>query len=168
MLVAFSVVGFMLLLLFAVEEIRRSDFSGVVLPADYGGTTVVNLIPDRGVLVVPLKMPDGSDVYAIVDSGAADVSLPKPVVDRLITNKIITPSDYLETQDYQLADGSVVRSDVYRLQTLQVGDLVVEGVRVSVAERESPPLLGQSFFQRFHSWSIDNKQRKLVIVPITR
>jgi clan AA aspartic protease (TIGR02281 family) len=101
----------------------------------------------------------------VVDSGAADVSLPADVVSTLLRTGTIQSSDFVGTQTYTLADGSQSLANTVFIRSLKIGDKVVENVRGSIAPANSPLLLGQSFLQRFKSWSVDNKNRQLLFEP---
>jgi clan AA aspartic protease (TIGR02281 family) len=162
--ISFFVTIAVLISIFVAEEVKRVSSANVLLPDGYTGSTTVNLISSNGVLEVPLTLPDGTVIYAIVDSGASDVTLPKHVVSRLIAREIISLDNYLGQQDYKIADGSIMTSDVYLLKSLQVGEIIVNEVTVAVAESESDALLGQSFFKRFKSWSIDNQSHRLMLI----
>jgi predicted aspartyl protease len=69
----------------------------------------------------------------------------------------------LGERQYQLADGSTVPSPIFNIRSLKVGDKVVENVRAGVASIKGSLLLGQSFLNRFNSWSVDNRQRLLFL-----
>jgi predicted aspartyl protease len=112
---------------------------------------------------VPVVINGSLTLNFTVDSGAADVSIPADVVMVLMRTGTLTISDFLGTQNYRLADGSVVPSKVFRIRTLMVGDRVIENVTGSMAGVEGSLLLGQSFLSRFTSWSIDNKRQVLVL-----
>jgi predicted aspartyl protease len=99
----------------------------------------------------------------VVDSGAADVSVPADVVSALMRTGAIKPSDFLGTQTYRLADGSVAPSATFRIRSLTVGETTLENVTGTVALYEGGLLLGQSFLGRFKSWSIDNTRHVLVL-----
>ena len=99
----------------------------------------------------------------VVDSGAADVSIPEDVVITLIRAKTIRDTDFVGQQTYVLADGSKVKSHIFRIRSLKVGDRVIENVTGSVTTRKGSLLLGQSFLGRFKSWSIDNTKHALVL-----
>jgi predicted aspartyl protease len=161
-----SGLGVVVALLVVTEEMRRSNFSGILYPSTYGGTTVVTLQERYGVLEVPFSTSDGSQFYAVVDSGAADIILPSEVVTNLFNRGVLSRTDYIGKRLYSLADGSTVNYDVYSLNYIKVGDLSVRDVNVAVSEPNSGALLGQSFFKRFKSWSIDNQGRTLTIVPL--
>ena len=99
----------------------------------------------------------------MVDSGAADVSMPADVVLTLIRTGTLTENDFVGEQTYQLADGSKVKSKTFRIRQLKVGDRVVENVLGSVADVQGSLLLGQSFLSRFESVKFDYARGVLVL-----
>ena len=129
-----------------------------------GSSTFVQMQQDGGVYVVPVAINGALTIPFVVDSGAADVSIPADVVLTLIRTNTIMPSDFLGTQQYTLADGSTVPSTTFRIRSLKVGAITLENVVGSVADVRSTPLLGQSFLGRFKSWSIDNSQHRFVLL----
>ncbi len=62
-----------------------------------------------------------------------------------------------------LADGSTERGRTFRIRSLRVGNIVVTNVLASVGGDDSSALLGQSFLERFRSWSLDNMRHTLVL-----
>ena len=98
-----------------------------------------------------------------VDSGASIVSIPADVVATLKTTGALSDKDFVGRVTMGLADGSRVTSETFRLRSLTVGDWLVEDVAASVSPAGAPPLLGQTFFSRLRSWSIDNLNQTLVM-----
>ena len=47
--------------------------------------------------------------------------------------------------------------------SLRVGDIVIENVTGGVAPMQGSLLLGQSFLERFKSWSVDNTTHVLLL-----
>jgi clan AA aspartic protease (TIGR02281 family) len=124
--------------------------------------------------VIPVEARDGAYVVPvlingvltgdfIIDSGAADVSIPAEVASILERLGTISGSDFIGRKIYVLADGSRVPSETFRLSSLKVGDLVMQNVTVRVATEKSGFLLGQSFLSRLKSWSMDNNRKMLII-----
>jgi clan AA aspartic protease (TIGR02281 family) len=124
--------------------------------------------------VIPVEARDGAYVVPvlingvltgnfIIDSGAADVSIPAEVATTLKRLGTISGSDLIGSKIYVLADGSRAPSEIYRISSLQVGDLVMQNVTVRVAAKKSDFLLGQSFLSRLKSWSMDNDRQMLII-----
>ena len=63
---------------------------------------------EGGTYVVPVLINDAITLDFIVDSGAADVSIPADVVSTLMRTKTLKETDFLGEQTYVLADGSKV------------------------------------------------------------
>lgn len=116
-----------------------------------------------GVYGVPIRLNDAITLTGIVDSGAADVSIPADIVLTLIRTGTITAEDFLGRQTYVLADGSKVPSQVFRIKSLKVGNKKIENVVASVASVNASILLGQTFLSRFKRWSVDNERHVLVL-----
>jgi hypothetical protein len=132
-------------------------------PVPIGGREIVPMVGGGGTFKVPVAINGQLTLDFIVDSGAADVSIPADVVLTLIRTGTLAESDFLDSQTYRLADGSTVPSQRFLIRSLRVGDKVLENVTGSVAPVAGGLLLGQSFLTRFKSWSIDNQRQALVL-----
>jgi invasion protein IalB/predicted aspartyl protease len=125
---------------------------------------VIRMENNFGVYSVPVRFNDTITINAVVDSGAADVSIPADLVLTLMRAKTVLQEDFLGKQTYVLADGSEVPSQQFRLRSLKVGAKTIENVVAVVAtSTDAPILLGQSFLSKFKSWSIDNEQHTLIL-----
>jgi len=116
-----------------------------------------------GTFVVPVFINGAITLNFVVDSGAADVAVPADVVGTLIRAGTIEKSDITGKQKYMLADGSISPTVTFTIRSLKVGDVLIENVKVSVSPAAGSLLLGQSFLQRFKSWSMDNNKHVLVL-----
>src|ERR1051326_7130414 len=116
----------------------------------------------NGAFVIPVRLNDVMTENFIVDSGAADVSIPAEIAAKLKQLGTLTEADFLGQKLYQMADGSKVPSDIYRIASLKVGGMVVQNVTVRVAAERTSLLLGQSFLSRLKSWSVDNAEERRV------
>jgi clan AA aspartic protease (TIGR02281 family) len=116
-----------------------------------------------GTFVVPVFINGAITLNFVVDSGAADVSVPADVVGTLIRAGTIGKSDFTGKQTYVLADGSTAPTNTFVIRSLKVGDILIENVKGSVSPAAGSLLLGQSFLQRFKSWSMDNNKHVLVL-----
>ena len=132
-------------------------------PVIDSGVTVVPMVTQGGTFVVPVRINDQITLNFVVDSGASDVSVPNDVVSTLVRTGTITDADFLGKQTYRLADGSAVPSQRFAIRSLKVGDKTLENVVGSTSPSASDLLLGQSFLNRFKSWSIDNDRRALIL-----
>jgi uncharacterized protein/predicted aspartyl protease len=126
------------------------------------GSTAVPMRMEGGTYVVPVLINDAITLEFVVDSGAADVSIPADVVMTLMRTGTLRESDFLGEKTYVLADGSKVPSQTFRIRSLKVGGKVLEDVNGSVASVNGSLLLGQSFLGRFKTWSVDNMKHALV------
>jgi predicted aspartyl protease len=127
------------------------------------GESAVPMISDGGTFKVPVTINRQLTLNFVVDSGAADVSIPADVFMTLVRTGTITDADFLDKQTYQLADGSTIPSQRFVIRTLKIGDKTLENVVGGIAPVAGSPLLGQSFLSRFKSWSIDNQRRALIL-----
>ena len=84
--------------------------------------TIVPMISEGGTFRVPVTINDELTLKFVIDSGAADVSVPADVVMTLVRTGTITDTDFLGKQTYKLADGSTVPSQQFVIRSLKVGD----------------------------------------------
>ncbi|HWY60728.1 MAG TPA: retropepsin-like aspartic protease [Rhizomicrobium sp.] len=116
----------------------------------------VRMEPFNGAFVIPVVLNNVLTENFIIDSGAADVSIPAEVAFRLKQLGALTGADFLGSKTYMMADGSKVPSEIYRIASLRIGDMVMKDVTVRISAEKSHLLLGQSFLSRLKSWSMDN------------
>ncbi len=112
---------------------------------------------------MPILINGAITLNFVVDSGAADVSIPADVFSTLIRTGTLQKTDLISTKTYTLANGSTVTLPTFRIRSLKIGNRIIENVTGSVAPQEGLLLLGQSFLTRFKSWSIDNVRGALVL-----
>jgi predicted aspartyl protease len=146
----------------ATSESHFGRSMALVPPNRYERSSSSTTLQARGgTFVVPVLVNDAITLRFILDSGASVVSIPADVVLTLMRAGTIESSDFLGKQTYQLADGSTVPSETFRIRSLMVGNREVRDVLGSVAPVSGSLLLGQSFLSRFKSWSIDNQKQVL-------
>lgn len=127
------------------------------------GGFYVPLKRSGGTWRVPVTLDGKITVDFVLDSGAADVSLPAVVVEALRRNGSLNTSDFVGRRKYRLADGSVQEAEIFRLSSVSVGGRNIADVIASARPGGGDPLLGQTFLGRFKSWSIDNARQALVL-----
>jgi clan AA aspartic protease (TIGR02281 family) len=131
--------------------------------AGLGRIHVIRVAAESGDFVVPVAINEEITLKFIVDSGAAEVSIPGDVASILMRTGSLKLADVGDEQAYRLADGSEMISKTITLRSLKVGDVVVENVRATIAPAEGKLLLGQTFLKRFNAWSIDNANHLLLL-----
>ena len=78
-------------------------------------------------------------------------------------NGSIKSTDAIDNKKYRLADGSVINTPVFLIESIKVGDRITEYVWGTDSGPDGSLLLGQSFLEKFKSWSFDNTKRELVL-----
>jgi uncharacterized protein len=148
------------------KQCEGSNYKECEKPESIQASSSVTSIPMKsanGTYVIPVLINDTITLDFVVDSGASDVSIPADVVTTLMRTGTLKQSDFLDQKTYKLADGSTVPSQTFRLRSLKVGSKVIENVSGSVTSVKGTLLLGQSFLNRFRSWSVDNSKHALVL-----
>jgi hypothetical protein len=118
-----------------------------------------------GTFVVPVEINEAITLDFTVDSGAAHVSVPEDVFFTLRRKGTIQASDIIGEQTYESWDGSTHKTFTFAIRSLKVGGIVIDNVMGGVAPLQGSLLLGQSFLERFKSWSIDNTKHVLRLEP---
>jgi clan AA aspartic protease (TIGR02281 family) len=152
------------------EAPQPTDFddkiSTVVVAQLPSSRTGVPLKAAGGIFVVPVQINGAITLNFAIDSGASDVSVPADVFFSLKRAGTIKEEDVAGKRTYLLADGSKSQLATFTIKSLKVGSAIVENVRGSIAPSQGSLLLGQSFLQRFKSWSIDNTKHELLLEPL--
>ena len=133
------------------------------IPQSTSNIRRVQMVKEGGTYTVPVVINDVLSLKFVVDSGASDVTIPADVAGTLIRTGTIKDSDFIGNQQYTLADGSVINSKQFFIHSLKVGDQVIQNVRGSIGDVKDTLLLGQSFLEKFKSWSMDNTSHELVL-----
>jgi clan AA aspartic protease (TIGR02281 family) len=151
-------------------------FAEDVARRDLPSRTRAPLKPAGSVFLVPIEVNGTVTLDFMIDSGAAAVMVTADVFSTLKREGTIKNADILGQQTYTLADGSKKQWETFTIRSLRIGDMVVENVKGGVISSQGGRLLlGQSFLQRFKSWSINNATHELVLetetaahlVPVT-
>jgi predicted aspartyl protease len=148
------------------KRCEESNYSQCGVLQDDQSAVSVRSVPmqlEGGIYVVPVVINNAITLDFVVDSGAADVSIPADVVMTLMRTKTLKSTDFRGEQIYVLADGSQVPSQTFVIRSLKVGNVVLENVNGSVASVHGSLLLGQTFLSRFRSWSVDNTKHALLL-----
>ena len=120
---------------------------------------------DSGIFIVPVEINGAITLDFAVDSGAGYVTIPADVYYTLVRTGTVKDSDITGQRTVVLADGSKSKLPTFTIRALKIGDVIIENVNASVLPLEGQLLLGQSFFARFKSWSVDNTKHVLRLDP---
>lgn len=116
-----------------------------------------------GVYHLPVELNDVMSLMFILDTGAADMSLPQEVVQSLIQSGTIKAEDFISSKIYILADGTRVRSPRVMIHKVKIGNRVLHNVPATVSESGGPLLLGQSLLEKIGSYTFDGNRQVLVL-----
>lgn len=116
-----------------------------------------------GVYEVPVLINEVITLKFVLDSGAAEVSIPADVALTLVRAGTVTKNDFLPGKTYVLGDGSQVKSPRFMLRNLKVGNSTVSNVVGSISNTRGPLLLGQSFLEKLGPWTLNTEKKVLVI-----
>jgi len=116
-----------------------------------------------GVFTVPVQINRSITMQFLVDTGSAVVIIPMSVLRNLIRNGTVTEGDVIGIGGAATADRSLYLMGKLRLRELRIGETVVRDVIAAVSPGLDVPLLGQSFFLRFASVTIDNRRQTLIL-----
>jgi len=116
----------------------------------------VQMTKNGGVYMLPASINDVLSIKFIIDSGASDVSISPDIALTLIKTETITINDFLPGQAYKLADGSIAKSNRFKLHSLRVGASVIKNIPCSISNSiNAPLLLGQSALEQLGSFTFD-------------
>lgn len=116
-----------------------------------------------GVYTLPVLINNVITLSFVLDSGAAEVSIPMDVALTLNRAGTIDSGDFLGEGTYQLADGTVSKNPRILIRRLRLGNYEITNVVASIGPIASPLLIGQSLLARVTSWTIDNQNNLLVL-----
>jgi clan AA aspartic protease (TIGR02281 family) len=105
---------------------------------------------------------DGVIRYYLFDTGASDLIIDTDIERELLLNRSLSKEDYLEKQEYTMANNEVVQAQMVRLHNVQIGDFTANNVIAAVLDKGSL-LCGKGFLDKFKKWELD-KDKKLLIL----
>lgn len=121
----------------------------------WNGKTVVKMNKKNGVYEVPIEI-NGSKMFFIFDTGASDITISLTEATFLYKQGTLTDDDFLGTQQYQIADGSISEGTIINLKTVKIGNRTLTNVQAAVVHNMGAPLLfGQSALGQFGKVTID-------------
>jgi predicted aspartyl protease len=116
----------------------------------------VPLIESDGVYEVPVLVNGVLKINFIIDSGASDVAISPDVALTLVRTGTITDVDWLPGANYRFADGSIAKSERFKLRTLRIGNRTLKSVSCSIGNSiHGPMLLGQSALKKLGGYRVD-------------
>lgn len=120
--------------------------------------TSVYVQKENGIFQVPCKV-NGISMDFIFDTGASTVSISKTEANFLIKQNLLKPEDFIGVEEYQTANGEIVRGEIINLTTIQINDLVLENVKATIIPTQNAPLLlGQNVISKLGGVEINGNR----------
>lgn len=114
-----------------------------------------------GVYHIPCKI-NGTEMEFIFDTGASDITMSLTEALFLYKQGKLKDDDFIGTQQYQIADGSIHEGAIVRLQTVQIGNRTLYNIQASIVDNLAAPLLlGQSALSEFGKVSVDYNRNEI-------
>ncbi|MEO0474662.1 MAG: TIGR02281 family clan AA aspartic protease [Planctomycetota bacterium] len=126
----------------------------------------VDLRKEGNVLMIDVRINGKPIRSMILDTGASSVSLPHEFASDLGIE--VTDAD--PVVQLQMADGKIVDARRVSLDSVQVGEFIVNDVEAFVLPPDlhaAPPLLGNSFLGKF-TFEVDPDRGKLILSRLTK
>lgn len=148
-----------------VDECKKLQIEMNCSP-EINTASTINSVPmtkTGGVYEIPVTINGVLKLNFIFDAGAADVSISSDVALTLIRTGTVSEEDFIGTENYKFADGSIAKSKVFIIKEIQIGNKTVKNVRASISKSlNAPLLLGQSVLNKFGKVSIDYLKKVIV------
>jgi aspartyl protease family protein len=124
--------------------------------------TIVKMKKKDGVYFVPCKI-NGSEMEFIFDTGASDIVMSLTEVLFLFKQGKLKEDDFIGTQQYQIANGSIEEGTMVILHTVEIGNVKLTDVEASIVHSmDAPLLLGQSALAKFGKISINYASGEII------
>jgi len=119
------------------------------------GKTVVKIQKVNGVYEIPTEI-NGVPMHFIFDTGAGMISISETEAIFLFKQGKLKEADILGKANFSDANGDISEGTIINLQTVKIGDRILENIQASVVHNLGAPLLmGQSALEKFGKISID-------------
>lgn len=100
----------------------------------------------------------GVQRYFLLDTGSSDLVIDRNMEQELLGAGLLTEEHYLGKGEYQMADGSTVKTDVVFISGVKLGDYTVDNVVIAIMD-EGGFLAGGNFLNKFKDWELDKKKK---------
>lgn len=123
-----------------------------------GEKSIIKMKQQNGVYYVPCKIND-AEMQFIFDTGASDITMSLTEALFLYKQGKLSNDNFVGTQQYQIADGSVSEGAIINLRSVTIGNRTLHNVQASIVHNLGAPLLlGQSALSKFGKITIDYQQ----------
>lgn len=125
--------------------------------------TILKMEKKGEVYFMPCNV-NGLKLNFIFDTGASDVSISMTEALFMLKNGYLSEDDILKTEYYKIANGEIAEGTIINLKNLEIGEIKLYNVQVSVMHNlNAPLLLGQSALSKLGSIEFNYSNNTLII-----
>lgn len=100
----------------------------------------------------------------LLDTGASNVVINKAILSELIESGYLTRDDYLGKSTAEIADGSIIECDDWKIPKLKIGTNLVENIIVSVVNSDENMLLfGMDGLNKLNVKRVDLQNNEIIL-----
>lgn len=115
----------------AVDTVSLEDYKRVTL-IDNGG----------GVVAIPTMVNDKENVNWVYNATSRKVEITEEMAVQLLESGAISKKDFEEGESIKTKEGKKLPSPTFVIATLQIGDVVLENVKVTISNKVDEPTFG--------------------------
>ena len=116
----------------------------------------------NGMTYVKVKLGNKLQIW-LYDTGASDLLINKEMEDDLKKQNILTASNYLGIEEYEMANGMIDTCRKYKVNSIQIGKFTVNNVTVAVTDKGKKIIIGKSLLNKFSSFVLSNRDNTLIL-----
>lgn len=121
---------------------------------------------ENGVYQIPCKI-NGIPMKFIFDTGASDVSISLTEAQFLIKQNLLSESDIVGKEKYQIANGDIEEGTKIILREINIRGLILHNVEASIIHNQKAPLLlGQNVISKLGKLELEGN--RLTIYPLKK
>jgi hypothetical protein len=121
-----------------VDTLSLEDYTAVKITTEGSKNYVATMVNSK------------ENVNWEIDMSSNRTTVTEDVVKTLLESGAISKGDFESGEKIKLEDGTKLKSNVFTIAKLEIGDVVVENVRVTVNSKTDAPMLGKSVLRKYH------------------
>ena len=102
----------------------------------------VNLVSQNGVTYLPTMVNDKDMVNWNLATNGRKIEITEAMAEQLLESGAIEKGDFEDGETFKTASGKKLRSNTFIIKKLQIGDVVLENVKVTISNKITEPTLG--------------------------
>uniref|UniRef100_UPI00404B1F02 retropepsin-like aspartic protease family protein n=1 Tax=Flavobacterium sp. TaxID=239 RepID=UPI00404B1F02 len=129
-----------------------------IMASNVYSQTIIEMQNINGVFHIPCKVNEVPMKF-VFDTGASNVSISSTEAKFLIKQGLISKDDFIETVNYQIANGEIIEGTKIFLRKIEIGDFILENIEATIIHQQNAPLLlGQSAISKLGTYTISNNK----------